>query len=50
MLTVCMCVLDVLSGQGKTTSTVYVCVLDVLSGQGKTTLTYTYVCWLGVCL
>ena len=38
-LTVYICVLDVLSGQGKTTLTVYICVLGVHSGQGKTTLT-----------
>ena len=39
-----MCVLDVLSGQGKTTLTVYMCVLGVLLGQGKTTLTDICVC------
>ena len=42
-----ICVLGVLSGQGKTTLPVYICVLGVLSGQGKTTLT-VYICVLGV--
>ena len=39
-----ICVLGVLSGQGKTTLTVYICVLGVLPGQGKATLTVYIVC------